>query len=88
MCLLQLEPEMIALSEEMAHDEYKPSSLKFFSDVAVVSNFPVCQVSTTPMQHMPIDIQLLCIGNVHYRVSGNTMHMSVLLCAIYATQVV
>lgn len=56
MCLLQLGPEMIALSEEMAHDEYKPSSLKFFSDVAVVSNFPVCQVSTTPMQHMPIDI--------------------------------
>ena len=56
--LLQLEPEMIALSEEMAHDAYKPSSFKFLSDVAAVPNFPVCQVSNA------MYTRLLRTGNV------------------------
>lgn len=46
--LLQVEPELIELSEEMAHNSYKPSSFKFLSDGATVSNFPVCQVSNAP----------------------------------------
>ena len=45
---IQLEPEMIALSEEMARDEYKPSSFKFLFDEAAVSKFSICQVSNTP----------------------------------------
>ena len=47
-CVLQVEPELIELSEEMACDSYKPSSFKFLSDGAPVSNFPVCQVSNAP----------------------------------------